>query len=90
MSNTAKTEAFREALVQLVNEHIRSSGIRPEEVATVFSEEAKSALDCLGWKPHPQKAASEHLVVAAACLKDGRVIPVPGYDTLFPELSAAH
>ncbi len=84
-NSEGRKDAFREALVQLVNQHIRESEICPEEVATVFAEEAKSALDCLGWKPHAQRAASEHLVVVAACLKDGRVIPVPSFEILFPE-----
>jgi hypothetical protein len=82
-------EAFRSALIALVNEHIKQ-GIRPEEVASVFAEEANTALDHLGWKPHPQRAASEHLVAAAACLNDGRVIPVPGFDVLFPGSEAVN
>lgn len=83
MSTEQRKEVFRKAVIALVNEQIRASGISPEEAATVFAEEAKTALDHLGWKPHPQRAASEHLVVAAACLKDGLVIPVPGFNVLF-------
>jgi hypothetical protein len=88
MGNVERKEAFREALIELVNVQIQSSGITPEEAAQVFAEEAKTALDHLGWKPHAQRAASEHLVAATACLKDGRVIPVPGFDVLFPESEA--
>ena len=84
MNTELKKEAFRAALIQLVNEHIGASGIRPEEVATVFAEEAKSALECLAWMPNPLRAASEHLIVSTACLKDGRVIPVPNFGILFP------
>lgn len=84
MQATERKEAFRAALVELVNAQINAVGITPEEAAAVFAEEAKTALDHLGWKPHPQRAASEHLVAAAACLNDGRVIPVPGFDRLFP------
>jgi hypothetical protein len=84
MPNSKRKEAFRSALIELVNEHIKSQGIGPEEVAAVFAEEANSALDHLGWEPHAQRAASEHLVAAAACLNDGRVIPVPGFEVLFP------
>jgi hypothetical protein len=88
MPNVERKEAFRKALIELVNAHIKSQGITPEEAAAVFAEEANTALDHLGWKPHPQRAASEHLVVAAACLNDGRVIPVPGFDVLFPSSEA--
>ena len=88
MANVVRQEAFRKALIELVNTQIRESGISPEEAAQVFAEEAKTALDHLGWKPHPQRAASEHLVVAAACLKDGLVIPVPSFDALFPDSEA--
>ncbi|WP_429501212.1 hypothetical protein ACQUFY_27915 (plasmid) [Robbsia andropogonis] len=79
-----RKEAFRAALVELVNAQIKGSGLTPEEAAAVFAEEAKTALDHLGWKPHAQRAAGEHLVAAAACLNEGRVIPVPGFDVLFP------
>lgn len=85
MDRRAIKEAFRESLVDLVNTKIALTGIRPEEAATVLAEEASAALDCLAWKPHPQRAADEHLVAAVACLRDGRVIPVPGFDALFPE-----
>ena len=85
MENDERKEALREALVELVNAQIHASGIRPEEAAQIFAEEAKSALDHLGWQPHAQRAAAEHLVVAAACLRDGRVIPVPDFEVLFPE-----
>ena len=64
----------------------RPSDMKTNQVATVFAEEAKEALDSLAWKPHPQRAASEHLVAAAACLKDGRVIPVPNFEILFPDV----
>lgn len=84
LSTSDRREAFRDALIELVNLHINSSGITPEEVATVFAEEATAALAHLGWKPPPQRAASEHLVVAAACLNDGLAIPVPRFDALFP------
>jgi hypothetical protein len=90
MAHVERQEAFRKALVELVNSKIRESGITPEEAAQVFAEEAKAALDHLGWKPHSQRAASEHLVVAAACLKQGLVIPVPGFDSLFPDREAIH
>lgn len=91
MDRLAIKEAFRESLVDLVNTKIASLGIRPEEAATVLVEEATAALDCLAWKPHPQRAAGEHLVAAAACLRDGRVIPVTGFDVLFPaETDKAH
>jgi hypothetical protein len=83
-------EAFRAALIELVNEHIKSQGIGPEEVAAVFAEEANIALDHLDWKPHAQRAASEHLVAAAACLNEGRVILVPGFDMLFPSSEAVN
>lgn len=88
MPNIERKEAFRSALIALVNAHIRSVGITPEEVAAAFAEEANTALDHLGWKPHPQRAASEHFVAAAACLNDGRVIPVPNFEVLFPETEA--
>lgn len=84
MDTAEKKDAFRKELVQLVNAQIAKTGIGPEEAAAVFAEEAKAALDHLAWKPHAQRAATEHLVVAAACLNDGRVIPVPGFDALFP------
>ena len=84
MRNVERRETFRIALRDLVNAHIKSHGITPEEAAGVFAEEAKAALDHLAWKPHPQRAASEHLMAAASCLNDGRVIPVPGFDLLFP------
>ncbi|WP_454875221.1 hypothetical protein [Paraburkholderia xenovorans] len=84
MSDNERKAGFRKALIELVNVHIKAHGLRPEEAAGVFAEEAKTALDHLGWKPHAQRAASEHLVVAAACLNDGLVLPVPGFDTLFP------
>ncbi|ABO60316.1 hypothetical protein LA345_37455 (plasmid) [Burkholderia vietnamiensis] len=90
MPNIERKEAFRKALVELVNAQIKSLGITPEEAAAVFAEEANAALDHLGWKPHPQRAASEHLVAAAACLNDGRVIPVPGFDVLFPSSEAVN
>ncbi|SDR62535.1 hypothetical protein [Paraburkholderia tuberum] len=90
MSNIDWKEAFRKALIELVNAHIKSQGIRPEEAAAVFAEEANTALDHLDWKPHPQRAASEHLVAAAACLNDGRVIPVPNFDVLFPNSEAVN
>jgi hypothetical protein len=83
MSDNRK-EVFRQAIIGQVNAHIKSHGITPEEAAAVFAEEAKTALDHLGWKPHPQRAASEHLVVATACLNDGLALPVPGFDALFP------
>ncbi len=83
MPSTERKEAFRAALVELVNAQIGATGITPEEAAAVFAEEANAALDHLCWKPHAQRAASEHLVAAAACLNDGRVIPVPGFDVLF-------
>ena len=86
MSKEQRTTAFRTELIALVNSHIRDHQIIPEEVATVFAEEAKEALDSLAWRPHPQRAASEHLVAAAACLKDGRVIPVPNFEILFPDV----
>ncbi|AKK24964.1 hypothetical protein [Pandoraea oxalativorans] len=85
MQATDRKNVFRQSLVELVNAQIKSIGITPEEAATVFTEEAKVTLDCLEWKPYPQRAASEHLVAAAACLNDGRVIPVPGFDMLFPD-----
>lgn len=84
MTGIDRKEGFRAALVQMVNSHIKAHGIAPEEVASVFAEEANSALNHLAWKPHPQRAASEHLVAAAACLNEGRVIPVPGFEELFP------
>lgn len=84
MQPAERKDAFRQSLVELVNAQIKAIGITPEEAATVFVEEAKVALDCLSWKPYPQRAAFEHLVAAAACLIDGRVIPVPGFDMLFP------
>lgn len=84
MSRTEIKEQFRAALVELVNMQIKAKGIRPEEVAEVFAEEAQASLAYLSWMPHPQRAAHEHLVSAAACLRDGRVIPVPGFDILFP------
>jgi hypothetical protein len=90
MLNVERKEAFRKALIELVNAHIKSLGISPEEAAAVLAEEANTALDHLGWKPHPQRAASEHLVAAAACLNDGRVIPVPGFDVLFPSSEAVN
>lgn len=90
MPNNERKEAFRSALIGLVNDHIKSLGIGPEEVAAVFAEEANTALDHLGWKPHAQRAASEHLVAAAACLNDGRVIPVPGFEVLFPSSEAVN
>jgi hypothetical protein len=90
MANVARQEAFRKALIELVNTQIRESGISPEEAAQVFAEEAKTALDHLGWKPHPQRSAAEHLVVAAACLKEGLVIPVPGFNALFPDSEVTH
>lgn len=89
MSQKDRKAEFRKELIELVNSHIKSSGITPEEAATVFAEEAKTALDHLGWKPQPQRAASEHLVVAAACLNDGLVIPVPRFDALFPVSESA-
>ncbi|AOJ09990.1 hypothetical protein [Burkholderia mayonis] len=85
-----RKEAFRNALVELVNAQIKAGGITPEEAAAVFAEEAKTALDHLGWKPQPQRAASEHLVAAAACLNDGRLIAVPGFDALFPSGEAVN
>lgn len=84
MNRSEIKEKFRAALVELVNEQIKATGIRPEEAAEVFAEEAHAALRYLSWMPHPQRAAHEHLVSAAACLRDGRVIPVPGFDILFP------
>lgn len=84
MSNRDRKAEFRKELIELVNAHIKAHGLTPEEAAAVFAEEAKTALDHLGWKPQPQRAASEHLVVAAACLNDGLVLPVPGFDALFP------
>lgn len=90
MPSIERKEAFRKALIDLVNGHIKSQGIRPEEAAAVFAEEAKTALDHLGWKPPPQRAASEHLVAAAACLNDGRVIPVPDFEVLFPSAEASN
>lgn len=75
MGYSDRKERFRTALIELVNQHIRVDGITPEEAAGVFAEEAKVALDYLGWKPQPQRAAAEHFVAAAACLSDGRAIP---------------
>lgn len=85
MSRDLVKEAFREALVQLVNAKISEIGINPQDAALVFVEEAKEALGYLSWTPHPQRAATEHLVAAAACLRDGRVIPVPNFNLLFPD-----
>jgi hypothetical protein len=68
MRHDEREEALREALVELVNAQIHASGITLEEAALVFAEEAKSALDCLAWQPHAQRAAAEHLVAAVACL----------------------
>jgi hypothetical protein len=90
MTETERKETFRKALVDLVNEQIKHTAIHPEEAVVVLAEEAKYALDCLPWKPHAQRAASEHLIVAVACLTDGRVIPVPGFDVLFPAPDALH
>ncbi|WP_082717276.1 hypothetical protein [Burkholderia sp. MSMB1498] len=90
MPHVERKEAFRNALIDLANAHIKSHGITPEDAAAVFAEEAATALDHLGWKPHAQRAASEHLVAAAACLNDGRVIPVPGFDVLFPSNGEAN
>ncbi|AJW47424.1 hypothetical protein TK49_22675 [Ralstonia mannitolilytica] len=86
MPNEQRIATFRTELIALVNAHIRNHQIRAEEVATVFAQEATEALNSLAWKPHPQRAASEHLVAAAACLKDGRVIPVPNFEILFPDV----
>lgn len=88
MSNE-RQEAFRAAIVLVVNDHIKSNGLSPEDAATVFAEEAKGALEHLGWTPHPQRAAVEHLTVAAACLKDGLVLPVPRFEALFPAATAS-
>lgn len=88
MSNEQRIATFRTELIALVNTHIRDHQIHAEEVATVFAEEANGALNSLAWKPHPQRAASEHLVAASACLKDGRVIPVPNFEILFPDVDA--
>ncbi|UVA77129.1 hypothetical protein [Pandoraea commovens] len=85
MNATERKESFRAALVALVNNQIRSIGITPEEAAAVFAEEGRAALDHLNWLPYPQRAAAEHFVAAAACLNDGRVIPVPGFDILFAQ-----
>lgn len=85
MNRAEIKEKLRTALVELVNEQIKATGIRPEEAAEVFAQEADAALACLTWRPHPQRAAHEHLVCAAACLHDGRVIPVPGFDILFSD-----
>ncbi len=85
VSRSEIKEQFRAALVALVNEKIKATGLRPEEAAEIFAEEAQDALGYLAWLPHPQRAAREHLVSAAACLRDGRVIPVPGFEILFPE-----
>lgn len=68
-----------------MNKQVEAKGIRPEEVAEVFAGEGLAALGYLAWLPHPQRAAYENLVSAAACLRDGRVIPVPGFDILFPD-----
>lgn len=80
-----RMEAFRDALVALVNACIAQHGLRPEDMAAVMSQEAADALEYLSWTPDAQRAAREHLVAAAACLADGRVIPVPGFEVLFPE-----
>lgn len=56
----------------------------------MFAEEAKTALDHLGWKPYPERATSEHLDVAAACLDDGRVNSVLGFDMLFSSSEVAN
>lgn len=80
----ARQEMFRRALVALVNAQIGAQGLRPEDAAAVMCQEARAALECLGWLPHGPRAAREHLVAAAACLLDGRVIPVPGFEVLFP------
>ncbi|BDC45984.1 hypothetical protein [Paraburkholderia terrae] len=82
MPNIERKEAFRAALIEPVNAH--KKGITPEDVAAVFAEEGNTAPDHRAWKPHPRRAASEHLVAAASCLNDGRVIPVPRFEVLFP------
>jgi L-amino acid N-acyltransferase YncA len=84
LSHLEAKEQFRASLVDLVNQKIAESGISPQAVAEVFVEEAQVALDYMSWKPHPQRAAYEHLIAATACLNDGAVIPVPGFDILFP------
>ena len=82
-----RRDPFRTALVGLVNAHIAQQGLRPDEAAAVLSEEARDALTYLSKLPHQGRATFEHLTAAAACLVDGRVIPVPGFGILFPERS---
>lgn len=88
MTSDERKEALRAALISLINEHIAQTKIHPEEAATVLAEEAHTALDHLPWKPHAQRAAFEHLIVAAACLKEGRVIPVPNFELMFETKTA--
>lgn len=81
---TDAKELFREALIDLVNAQIAATGIRPEQAAAVLAEEGEVMLHDLAWLPHAQRAAVEHFHCARACLVDGRVLPVPGFDVLFP------
>ncbi len=85
MDRSERKEKFRAALIALVNMQIAETGITPEDAGAVLAEEGHKAMMCLPWMPHSQRAANEHFVCAAACLNDGRVIPVPGFEEMFPE-----
>lgn len=87
MNKTDRKEASAELagrLREMVNEYQETLSV--EDVAGIFAEEGCSILDCLAWMPHSQRAAYEHFASALGCLRDGKIIPVPGFNLLFPEL----
>lgn len=82
-------EAFREKLVELCVSLHKDIDLAPEDAATVLAQEGVDILKCLAWLPHPQRAAVEHFTCAAACLAEGRVIPVPNFEVMFPDLDTS-
>lgn len=85
MNKNDRMELFRNRIVELCNELGPEIGLMPEDAAAVMAQEGLEMLSCLSWTPHAQRAAKEHFQCAAAALVEGRVIPVPGFDLLFPE-----
>jgi len=79
-----RRELFRGALVALVNQQIKESGLAPEDAALVMAEEGKTALEALAWLPHSLRSAWEHLTASAESLRHGRWFPIAGFAELFP------
>lgn len=50
-------EAFKNDIVDCVNQHIKSSGLSPEEGTRVLLEMAEKALLTLSWLPQAKKVA---------------------------------